>query len=198
MPLVDRYIRTVLVSAALSSMGGLTVFLAFCRDLSSLLTLHLRLCHFLTSSICAWQLSSLRGLWNLFRGQSSLNDSEAVHLEVLNSLIFRQKVECASSTNRFIRLRCRSTLPRHIAIYRINLSLTDRGDLRKLVRPRKSHQIWVSQSDVQTRIVLLAADKLLDMATTALNAFPLFELMLRVKEPSRLPCELHNTVQEPC
>lgn len=56
--------------AAAASMGGLTIILALTRDLISVLTLHLRLCHFLTSSVFAWQMSSLRGLWNLFRGKS--------------------------------------------------------------------------------------------------------------------------------
>jgi phosphatidylinositol glycan class Q protein len=34
----------------------------------ALLTLHLRICHGITSLLVRWQLSSLGGLWNLFRG----------------------------------------------------------------------------------------------------------------------------------
>lgn len=33
----------------------------------------------------------------------------------------------------------------------------------------------------------MVADKTLSIAVQALNGFPLFELMLRIKEPSRLP-----------
>ena len=43
------------------------------------------------------------------------------------------------------------------------------------------------EADGQIRVALVSVDKALELAITALNAFPLFELMLRVKEPSRLP-----------
>lgn len=43
------------------------------------------------------------------------------------------------------------------------------------------------EADEQIRAGLVSVDKALALAITALNAFPLFELMLRVKEPSRLP-----------
>ena len=42
-------------------------------------------------------------------------------------------------------------------------------------------------ADVQTRLVLYTVDRALSYAIIALNAFPLFGLMLRLKEPSRLP-----------
>lgn len=32
-------------------------------------------------------------------------------------------------------------------------------------------------------------DKMLEVTTQALNAFPLFEVLLRIKEPSRLPSQ---------
>ena len=34
-----------------------------------MLTLHLRLCWIVTRAVCLWQLDSLSGLWNLFRGE---------------------------------------------------------------------------------------------------------------------------------
>lgn len=38
-------------------------------------------------------------------------------------------------------------------------------------------------------LALWAIQKTIERAVQALNAFPLFEVMLRIKEPSRLPCE---------
>ncbi|KAL1411843.1 pig-Q [Vanrija albida] len=48
---------------------GLSSALALLADAIALLTLHLRLCHFATAALCRWQLSALRGLWDLFRGK---------------------------------------------------------------------------------------------------------------------------------
>jgi phosphatidylinositol glycan class Q protein len=56
---------------AWSGYGGLTLFLALTRDTLALLTLHLRICHKLASRLVRWQMSSLGGLWNLFRGMSN-------------------------------------------------------------------------------------------------------------------------------
>ena len=39
----------------------------------------------------------------------------------------------------------------------------------------------------QARLAVVVTSRSLSMMVDALNAFPLFELMLRIKEPSRLP-----------
>jgi len=43
-------------------------------------------------------------------------------------------------------------------------------------------------ADVEIRAGLWMLDKILEVVAKALNAFPLFEVLLRFKEPSRLPC----------
>lgn len=67
-PLVVHHLPTILAVVSFVPLGGLTLLLVTAQDALSLLTLHLRLCHILGSSLCRWQLSSLSGLWNLFRG----------------------------------------------------------------------------------------------------------------------------------
>jgi hypothetical protein len=42
-------------------------------------------------------------------------------------------------------------------------------------------------AEYQIRLGLWSVDKVLEIMTNALNAFPLFEVLLRMKEPSRLP-----------
>lgn len=46
---------------------GLSSALALASDAITLVTLHLRLCYLVTAALCRWQLSALRGLWDLFR-----------------------------------------------------------------------------------------------------------------------------------
>lgn len=57
---------------AFSCLAGLTMGLSVLRDIIYLSTTHLRLSYLITKAICALQLDSLGGLWNLFRGQYSL------------------------------------------------------------------------------------------------------------------------------
>lgn len=46
----------------------------------------------------------------------------------------RQKVECLATENRFVCVRCGSTLPRYLALHCVHLSPPDSGDLRLVVR----------------------------------------------------------------
>ena len=101
-------------------------------------------------------------------------------------------MECVTPKNRFLRLRSRSALPWNPASDRLRLPLSDRSHLFGALRSGE----WASQSlsnrltnGQQIRLCILASNKVLGAITTALNAFPLFAVMLRIKEPSRLPGE---------
>ncbi|ORX35281.1 N-acetylglucosaminyl transferase component-domain-containing protein [Kockovaella imperatae] len=69
-PHMDR-ISSVILNQLLPRIStlGLTLALAVVHDALLLSSLHLRLCWNLTRWICLWQLESLSGLWNLFRGK---------------------------------------------------------------------------------------------------------------------------------
>lgn len=53
------------------------------------------------------------------------------------------------------------------------------------------------KADRQIDQAITTAERGLRIAQTALNAFPLFELLLRVKEPSRLPAGIYFEVHTP-
>jgi phosphatidylinositol glycan class Q protein len=68
-PVLQVHLPSLLHIMSLSGYGGFTLFLSLARDTLALLTLHLRICHEIMSLLVRWQLSSLGGLWNLFRGK---------------------------------------------------------------------------------------------------------------------------------
>lgn len=69
-PFLAAYGPNLLLLLGLTGHGGLTLFLSVLRDVIKVLTLHLRLGHTITGYLVKWQLESLGGLWNLFRGSS--------------------------------------------------------------------------------------------------------------------------------
>lgn len=61
----------------------------------------------------------------------------------------------------------------------------------------KKHASCLLKADRQIEQAIGTAERVLRIAETALNAFPLFELLLRVKEPSRLPAGIYFEVDTP-
>ncbi|KAK1927659.1 N-acetylglucosaminyl transferase component-domain-containing protein [Papiliotrema laurentii] len=155
-PLWDNVVPIVLHMGANAASCGLTMAIALAQDVLALGTLHLHLCYAATSTLCRWQLYSLRALWNLFRGKRrnvlrQRTDSYAYDVDqlFLGTLLF--------TVSSFL-------LPT-VAVY--------------------------AGLFAATRLVLYTVDRALSYAIIALNAFPLFGLMLRLKEPSRLPAGIN-------
>ncbi|WWD16402.1 hypothetical protein CI109_100828 [Kwoniella shandongensis] len=155
-PLLGDIIYTSLVILAASSLGGLTLSLSILGDCFSLLTLHLYVCYRGMKLVYAWQVDSLGGLWNLFRGKRwnvlrQRTDSYEYDVDqlFLGTLLF--------TVSAFLF----PTVLTYAALF------------------------------VVFRLLIVVAQRTIGIAVTALNAFPLFELMLRVKEPSRLPAGIH-------
>lgn len=67
--MISHHVATVLRSLAFFSLFGLTTLLAALQDVLAIGTAHITVCEKATSLIVRWQLSSLGGLWNLFRGR---------------------------------------------------------------------------------------------------------------------------------
>ncbi|WVF66029.1 hypothetical protein IAT40_000767 [Kwoniella sp. CBS 6097] len=164
-PLLQAYGPILLQIIAWTSFGGLTLTLAILSDILSIFTIHLHLCHILMRTIYRWQLESLGGLWNLFRGKRwnvlrQRTDSYAYDVDqlFLGTLLF--------TVSAFLF----PTVLTYAALF------------------------------AAIRMVLFIAKKSLAYMIDALNAFPLFELLLRIKEPSRLPAgvqfELHQLASE--
>jgi hypothetical protein len=55
----------------------------------------------------------------------------------------------------------------------------------------------VDAADDQNHLGLWAVDKVLEIVTNGLNAFPLFEVLLRIKEPSRIPRNVIANASDP-
>ncbi|ORY29757.1 N-acetylglucosaminyl transferase component-domain-containing protein [Naematelia encephala] len=153
--LQDNY-QVIYMVLAHASLGGLTLWLALLSDVFRLITTHLYLGYRLTSTICIWQLRSLGGLFNLFRGKRwnvlrQRTDSYAYDVDqlFLGTLLF--------TVSAFL-------FPTVLAYAALFSTL---------------------------RLLGLGVLVVLDEARRALNAFPLFELMLRVKESSRLPAGVY-------
>jgi hypothetical protein len=72
LPQLHRHLPLLLDIISWSSYGGLTLMLSTLRDTISAVTLHLYISHRITLSLVRWQLDSLSGLWNLFRGEYRL------------------------------------------------------------------------------------------------------------------------------
>lgn len=70
LPYIQDNISHIVAAYTFISLFGLTVLLSALQDGLALLALHLRVCERATSFIFRWQLHSLGGLWNLFRGEN--------------------------------------------------------------------------------------------------------------------------------
>ncbi|WWC88050.1 uncharacterized protein L201_002953 [Kwoniella dendrophila CBS 6074] len=155
-PSLKNLLPLLLQFFALSSLGGLTVAISLLVDTINILTSHLHLCYILMKHIFNWQLESLSGLWNLFRGKRwnvlrKRTDSYEYDVDqlFLGTLLF--------TVSAFLF----PTVLTYFGLFAI------------------------------IRVVVIFMQKVLAAGIKALNAFPLFELMLRIKEPSRLPAGIH-------
>ncbi|WVO14708.1 hypothetical protein L204_102346 [Cryptococcus depauperatus] len=159
-PLLDAYLSCVLTILSWLSLTGLTTTLALVSDLLSLLSLHLWFSFKMMNLVYEWQVSSLGGLWNLFRGKRwnvarQRTDSYEYDIDqlFLGTLLF--------TVSAFL-------FPTVLALY-IFLGLLRLGFV----------------SVATTTLVL----------RRVMDAWPLFELMLRLKEPSRVPGTCRLTCQ---
>ncbi|KAK6907454.1 hypothetical protein I203_101448 [Kwoniella mangroviensis CBS 8507] len=156
LPHLDTLLPSMIRLFALSSLGGLTLTLSLLNDTITILTSHFHLCHLLMRYIFNWQLESLSGLWNLFRGK--------------RWNVLRQRTDSYEYDVDQLFL---GTLLFTVSAFLFPTVLTYFGLFALF------------------RAATVGSQKILTGAVTALNAFPLFELMLRIKEPSRLPAGVH-------
>nr|XP_019011975.1 uncharacterized protein I206_02812 [Kwoniella pini CBS 10737]OCF50756.1 hypothetical protein I206_02812 [Kwoniella pini CBS 10737] len=155
-PMLLRILPLSLQMFAFFSLFGLTFTIAILKDSVSILTSHLYICHTIMTYIFNWQLESLGGLWNLFRGKRwnvlrKRTDSYEYDVDqlFLGTLLFT------------------------VSAFLFPTVLTYFGVFALI------------------RFGIVTSQRVLSAALTSLNAFPLFELMLRLKEPSRLPAGIH-------
>ncbi|KIR51787.1 phosphatidylinositol glycan, class Q [Cryptococcus gattii Ru294] len=142
------------------SLMGLTTLLAIAHDIINLLTLHILFGYKIMRAVCGWQIDSLGGLWNLFRGKRwnvlrQRTDSYEYDIDqlFLGTLLFTVSAFLFPTVLSYTTLFC------------------------------------------LTRGIIFIACRIFEVIRQGMNRFPLYELVLWVKEPSRVPGGLNFTVQ---
>ena len=147
--------------------------LSVASDLLALSTLHLYLFHLLMTSLYRWHLSVIYSLQNIFRGRkfNVLRQRVEPHTYAVDQLLVGTVLFTLAAflfpTVLVFHLFCASVrLHRRLALI------------------------------VQTRLTIIAIHATLETALAFINHFPLFALLLRLKEPGRLPGGLHFALYE--
>lgn len=114
-------------------------------------------------------------------------------------------MECLTAADGFIRIRYRSALSRYAPFHSISIPFPYRPQLHSSLLPRESYRdkhflcSFVSISKLtgrwKTRGMIFIICRVSEVTRQAMNRFPIFELILWIKEPSRVPGGLNITVQ---
>ncbi|KZV61326.1 Gpi1-domain-containing protein [Peniophora sp. CONT] len=138
--------------AGYTSYGGLTLALSLTLDVLRLFALPATLCHFILSSVLAFEARTLRSLWNLFRGKRY------------------------------------NTLRGHVDTYSYEVDQLLLGTLlfTLLTFSFPTLAVYVALFALMNALVVALAT-VVRVLLHAMNEFPLFALLLRVKDPRRLP-----------
>lgn len=106
-------------------------------------------------------------------------------------------MECLTAADGFIRIRYRSALSRYAPFHSISIPFPYRPQLHSSLLPRESYRdkhflcSFVSISKLtgrwKTRGMIFIICRVSEVTRQAMNRFPIFELILWIKEPSRVP-----------
>lgn len=159
-PLLHSLLPQLIYLLSILSLTGFTTFLAVSHDMLNLLTLHLLFGYKVMRVVCGWQIDSLGGLWNLFRGKRwnvlrQRTDSYEYDIDqlFLGTLLF--------TVSAFLF----PTVLSYTALFGLTSGL------------------------------IFIICRVLEATRQAMNRFPLFEFVLWIKEPSRVPGSLNFTMQ---
>ncbi|KAL0242128.1 hypothetical protein I308_105757 [Cryptococcus tetragattii IND107] len=159
-PSVHSLLPRLIYLLSIFSLMGLTTLLAIAHDMINLLTLHLLFGYKIMRAVCGWQIDSLGGLWNLFRGKRwnvlrQRTDSYEYDLDqlFLGTLLFTVSAFLFPTVLSYTTLFC------------------------------------------LTKGIIFIACRIFEAIRQGMNRFPLYELVIWVKEPSRVPAGLNFTVQ---
>lgn len=108
-------------------------------------------------------------------------------------------MECLTAANGFVRIRYRSALPWNTPFHSISIPLSYRAQLHHPLLPRESFiaihircvilLVQGADKNLKTRGIIFIACRTFEVIRQGMNRFPLYELVLWVKEPSRVPGE---------
>ncbi|OWT35619.1 phosphatidylinositol glycan, class Q, partial [Cryptococcus neoformans Bt1] len=151
-PLLHSLLPRLIYLLSILSLTGFTTFLAASHDMLNLLTLHLLFGYKVMRAVCGWQIDSLGGLWNLFRGKRwnvlrQRTDSYEYDIDqlFLGTLLFTVSAFLFPTVLSYTALFC------------------------------------------LTRGLIFIICRVSEVTRQAMNRFPLFEFVLWIKEPSRVP-----------
>ncbi|AAW44966.2 GPI anchor biosynthesis-related protein, putative [Cryptococcus deneoformans JEC21] len=159
-PSLHSLLPQLMYLLSILSLTGFTTLLAASHDILNLLTLHLLFGYNVMRAVCVWQIDSLGGLWNLFRGKRwnvlrRRTDSYEYDIDqlFLGTLLFTVSAFLFPTVLSYTALFC------------------------------------------LTRGMIFIICRVSEVTRQAMNRFPIFELILWIKEPSRVPGGLNITVQ---
>ncbi|XAO26769.1 hypothetical protein I312_105610 [Cryptococcus bacillisporus CA1280] len=159
-PSLHSLLSRLIYLLSIFSLMGLTTLLAIAHDIINLLTLHMFFGYKIMRAVCGWQIDSLGGLWNLFRGKRwnvlrQRMDSYEYDIDqlFLGTLLFTVSAFLFPTVLSYTTLFC------------------------------------------LTRGIIFIASGIFEVIRQGMNKFPLYELVIWVKEPSRVPAGLGFTVQ---
>ncbi|EIM90522.1 Gpi1-domain-containing protein [Stereum hirsutum FP-91666 SS1] len=149
---VSPYLADFTYFIGLSGYGGLTVLLSVLKDSLTLSTLHVRIGFLLWKRVVTYQVTTLRSLWNLFRGKRHNmlhNHIDSWHYEIdqllLGTILFTLFT---------------FSLPTVLAYAALFVFLNG---------------------------IIYTMDLVLTLLLALIKGFPLFPLLLKAKDPRRLP-----------
>ncbi|KAG6872222.1 hypothetical protein C0995_011938 [Termitomyces sp. Mi166 len=186
------YLPTAIYIIGILSSGGITITISLLLDMLAVLTAHIHVCYVLSRAAYQRMLKTAGSLWNLFRGGHHIHYD---HPRLTN--------EWSRSGKRYNVLRNRTDsweydidqllfgtifftllaflFPTVLVYY----SLFALHRIPPLIPPKK-----------QLRLCVLVIQASLETLLALMNHFPLFVLMLRVKDPWRLPGGIYFVVEE--
>ncbi|KAG6379114.1 hypothetical protein JVT61DRAFT_11551 [Boletus reticuloceps] len=171
-----------------ASLLGMTMTLSLSLDLISILTAHLHACHFISSTIYRHVLLLIGSLWNLFRGATMSRTWFNILLNVGLKLIGKRYNILRNRTDPWdydVDQLLLGTILFTLAAHLFPTILVY-YTLFALVRSFSCHVTILSVLD-QVRLGIIVLYASCETLLAFMNHFPLFALMLRSKDPQRLP-----------
>ncbi|KAL7284684.1 hypothetical protein ACG7TL_001986 [Trametes sanguinea] len=169
------YFPTVIGAIGIAGCCGMTMIVSLLSDTLSLLTAHLYACYYISATVFRHQLSLAGSLWNLFRDRSWRRVEERAWLTPETS---RRDM----SGKRYNVLRNR------IDSWDYELDQLLLGTILFTLLAFLYPTVLTYYALFATaRLAIMMVHAVLDTVTALLNHFPLFALLLRVKDPLRLP-----------
>ncbi|RCH80838.1 phosphatidylinositol N-acetylglucosaminyltransferase subunit gpi1, partial [Rhizopus stolonifer] len=165
---IEPYTPQMIHFIGFSGIFGITMIISLSSDLLAFMTLHIYCFYMVAARIFNWQLVILNSLFNLFRGKKQN--------------ILRHRIDsCDYDLDQLLLGTSLFTLLTFlfptVLIYYMTFAVVSEIDIKH----RNTHCF------VQSRVGVIFLQAVMETILAFFNHFPLFAIMLRLKDPHRLP-----------